>query len=111
MQDDTPESRPASPKADPTPPPPTDAELSRIARQAVHQPADARLDKQLVRMGLMDAADVAETQPAQPQDRPVAIDPELERLREELRRSRMILWLLVGVIVILAVAVVALLIR
>jgi hypothetical protein len=111
MHDDTPESRPASPKADPPPPPPTEAELSRIARQAVHQPADARLDKQLVRMGLMDAAEASETQPAEPASRPVAIDPELERLREELRRSRMILWLLVGVIVILAVVVVALLIR
>jgi hypothetical protein len=110
MHDDTPESRPHSPKAEPTPRP-TEAELSRIAREAVHQPPDARLDKQLIRMGLMDASDPAEPQPARPTSRPVAIDAELERLHEELRRTNVILWLLVGVTAILVVVVVVLLFR
>jgi hypothetical protein len=109
MHDDTPESRRQSPKAEPTPPP-TEAELSRIARQAVHQPPDARLDKQLVRMGLMDAPELAEPLPALPTSRPVEIDQELVRLREELRRLKVIIWLLVGVIAILAVVVIVLLI-
>ena len=110
MHDDPPESRPHSPKAEATPRP-TEAELSRIAREAVHQPPDARLDKQLVRMGLMDASEVGEPQPARPTSRPVAIDAELARLLEELRRTRVILWLLVGVTAILVVVVVALLVR
>jgi len=50
--DDTPEPRPRSPKAEPTSGP-TEAELSRIAREAVHQAPDSRLDKQLARMGLL----------------------------------------------------------
>ena len=107
MQDDTPESRPQPPKAEASRGP-TEAELSRIAREAVHQPPDARLDKQLVRMGLMDAPEPAESQPA---SRPVAKDPELERLRDELRRTRVTLWILVGVIAILFVVIVVLLFR
>jgi hypothetical protein len=110
MHDDTPDSRPHPPKAEPAPRP-TEAELSRIAREAVHQPADARLDKQLVRMGLMDASEPAEPQPVPPTSRPVAIEAELERLREELRRTRMALWLLVGATAILVVIVVVLLLR
>jgi len=109
MHDDTPESRPHSPKAEP-PPRPTEAELSRIAREAVHQPADARLDKQLVRMGLMDASQPVEPEPARPTSRPVAIDAELERLGAELRRTKVILWLLVGVTAILVIVVVVLLV-
>lgn len=108
MHDDTPESRPQSPNAEPTRGP-TEAELSRIAREAVHQPADARLDKQLVRMGVMDAPEGTEPRSTQPSSGPVAIDPTIERLREELRRTRMTQWLLVGVIAILAVIVVVLL--
>ena len=110
MQDDTPESRPQPPKAEPNRAP-TEAELSRIAREAVHQPPDARLDKQLVRMGLLDAPEAAEPQPAQPASRPVGVDPELGRLRDELRRTRMTLWMLVGVIAILAVVIVVLFFR
>ena len=110
MHDDTPASRPQAPKAVPTPRP-TDAELSRIAREAVHQPPDARLDKQLVRMGLMDASEPAEPQPARLTGRPVAIDAELERLREELRRAKVILWLFVGATAILVVVVVVQLFR
>jgi hypothetical protein len=110
MHDDTPESRPHPSKPEPIRAP-TEAELSRIAREAVHQPPDARLDKQLVRMGLMDAPEPAEPQPPQPTSHPVAIDPELERLRDELRRTKVALWILVGVSAILAVVIVALLFR
>jgi hypothetical protein len=92
-------------------PQPTDADLSRIAREAVHQPADARLDKQLIRLGLLDPSEPAEPQPARPTIRPVAIDAELERLREELRRTKVIVWLLVALIAILAVAVVVLVVQ
>ena len=110
MHDDAPASRPTPPKTLPTSPP-TEAELSRIAREAVHQPPDARLDKELVRMGLMDAPGTAGSLSAQPTSRQVAIDPELVRVREELRRLKVILSLLVGAIAILAVVVVVLLIR
>jgi hypothetical protein len=110
MHDDTPESQPRSPKVEGTPRP-TEAELSRIAREAVHQPPDARLDKQLVRMGLLDASEPAEPQPARPTSRPVANDTELERLREDLRRARMGLALLAGITAVLAFVVVLLLSR
>ena len=110
MDDDTSEIRPKSPKAEPAPGP-TDAELSRIARQAVHQPPDARLDKQLARMGLLDEAERAATQPGQQASPSVAIDPELVRLRGNLRRARLIIWALVALSALLAVVVVALLIR
>jgi hypothetical protein len=110
MDADTPKSRTQAPRAEP-PPTPSEAELSRIAREAVHQPADARLDKQLARMGLIDVPEGAETQAGHPAARAIAVDPELERLRQDLRRLRSILWALVGVIVVLAIAVVVLLIR
>lgn len=108
--DDTPEPRARSPKAEPTSGP-TEAELSRIAREAVHQAPDSRLDKQLARMGLLDAEAAAEPHPGRPASGPTATDPEAERLRIELRRSKAMLRMLVVVIVILAVAVVALLAR
>lgn len=108
--DDTPKSRPRSPKAEPTPAP-TEGELSRIARAAIRQPPDPRLDKQLARMGLMDTSQPGEPQPGQPTGRSVVIGPELERLRKELRRIEVILWVLVAVIGILAVMVMVLLFR
>jgi hypothetical protein len=108
--DDTPRSRPRSPKAEPTPAP-TDGELSRIAREAVRQPPDPRLDKQLERMGLMDTSEPAEPQPGQPTGRSVVIGPEFERLHKELRYIEVILWVLVAAIGILAVMVVVLLFR
>ena len=110
MDDDLPESRPNPGKGQPAPAL-TEAELSRIAREAVHQPADARLDKQLVRLGLMDAAEPAALGPSGAVSPPVATDPELLRLREELRRMRVLLGLLVGIIAVLAIALVVLLIR
>jgi hypothetical protein len=110
MDDDTPEIRPQSTNVGPTPGP-TEAELSRIARQAVRQPADARLDKQLARMGLLEASEPAGPKPGQPTGGSVVIDPDLERLRKELRRTRLILWVLVAATLVLAVIVVVLLIR
>lgn len=110
MDDDTSEVRSQTPKAEPTPGP-TDAELSRIARQAVHQPPDARLDKQLARMGLLDEPEPGATQPNQLVGSSVAADPQLERLRGDLRRARLIIWALVALSALLAVVVVALLIR
>jgi hypothetical protein len=110
MHDDAPDSRPVPSKGQPSQPL-TEAELSRIAREAVHQPADARLDKQLVRMGLMDASETATPELAETTSRPVAIDPEVARLREELRRMRRSLALLIGIIAVLGILVVVLLVR
>jgi hypothetical protein len=95
-------------KTEPTPTPtPTDAELSRIAREAVRQPADPRLDKQLERMGLTEspAATAAQAKAH------AAIDPTVEALQGRLRRVESIVWVLVVTVAILAVAVVVLLFR
>jgi hypothetical protein len=54
MDDVAPDGEPQPASAAPNPGQ-TDAELSRIAREAVHQAPDPRLDKQLERMGLLDA--------------------------------------------------------
>jgi hypothetical protein len=104
--DETPTSQPQSTKAEHTPAP-TDAELSRIAREAVRQPADPRLDKQLARMGLSDAP--APTAPAA--SGPAAIDPTVEGLQRRLRRLESVVWVLVAAVGILAVAVIVLLLR
>jgi hypothetical protein len=104
--DETPTSPSTSTKGASTPVP-TDAELSRIAREAVRQPADPRLDKQLERMGLTDApATTASAEKAH-----VAIDPTVEALQGRLRRVESIVWLLVVAVAILAVAVALLLLR
>ena len=101
MPDDKPKPQPTAP--------PSEAELSRIAREAVHQPADARLDRQLIRMGVIDADEppvgvVAASQPA-------AADQALVDLQEEIRRTKRLVWLLLGVILILAIVIVGLLVR
>ena len=104
--DETPASSSQSTKAGTTPAP-TDAELSRIAREAVRQPADPRLDKQLERMGLTDApATTASSSKAH-----AAIDPTVEALQGRLRRAESIVRVLVVAVVVLAVAVVVLLLR
>jgi hypothetical protein len=104
-QDGEPQPAPAAPT-----PAQTDAELSRIAREAVHQAPDPRLDKQLERMGLLDAADSPEPASARATAGADA-GAEVERLREELRRSRANVWMLVAACAVLAIAVVVLLIR
>ena len=108
--DDRPKGRRRSPNAE-SMPAPTEAELSRIAREAVRQPPDPRLDKELARMGLTETAELAEAQPGQSRSRSVAAGPELERLRAKVGRIERILWVLVAVTVILAVLVVVLFIR
>jgi hypothetical protein len=104
--DETPKRPPQPTKAEPTPAP-TDAELSRIAREAVRQPADPRLDKQLERMGLTDAP----APPTPSANAPVAIDTTVEALQRRLRRVESIVWVLVVAVGILAVAVVVQLLR
>ena len=110
MDDDVTEPRPVPQKGQPAAPL-TEAELSRIAREAVHQPADARLDKQLARLGLVDDAEPSAAPTAGPTSSQVEIDPELTRLREELRRMRLFLALLVAIIAVLGIVVVVLLVR
>ena len=110
MDDEAPTSRPASPKAE-LPRELTDAELSRIARQAVHQAPDPGLDRQLARMGIADASDVREGLTARPASRPAAIELELTRLRDELRRLKAIAWGLAAVIAMLVALVIVLLAR
>jgi hypothetical protein len=105
-QDETTESQTISPRTEPTPAP-TEAELSRIAREAVRQPADPRLDKQLERMGLTDAP----APPASSASTHIAIDPTVEALQRRLRRVESIVWLLVAVVGIRAVVAVVLLLR
>ena len=108
--DEPPKSRPRPTKPEALPAP-TEAELSRIAREAVRQSADPRLDSELARMGLGEAAPARDAQAGQTRGRPATVDPELERLRGQLRGTEMIMRTLVVVTVILAIAVVLLLIR
>ena len=107
--DDPSTSRARSSKTEPAPAL-TEAELSRIARQAVRQPADPRLDSELARMGL-GAAEPHDPLPGQPRARPVAAGPELERLGKQVRRLERVVWVLAGATVVLALAVVFLLVR
>jgi hypothetical protein len=104
--DETPVRPPQPTKTDPTHAP-SEAELSRIAREAVRQPADPRLDKQLERMGLTDAPAPTAT----PTNVQVASDPTVEALGHRLRRVESIVWVLVVAVGVLAVAVVVLLLR
>jgi uncharacterized membrane protein len=110
--DETPMSRPPAPKADPTPTP-SEAELSRIAREAVRQPADPRLDKQLERMGLTDAPAAHPTAASSvaPTTGPVAEDPRFADVERRLRRVESMAWVLLAIVVVLAVAVIFLLAR
>lgn len=109
MDDDIPKTRPRPPKPEPTQGL-SEAELSRMAREAVHQAPDSRIDKQLARMGLIDGES---TEPGlrQPTNAATVAPPELESLRKELRRAQAMLWVLVAVAAVLAVVVVVLLVR
>ncbi|MEO8572236.1 MAG: hypothetical protein ABI553_11145 [Chloroflexota bacterium] len=110
MDDEVPPTRPWSPKAA-VPRELTEAELSRIARQAVHQAPDPGLDRQLARMGLTDPAPSGGGLTAEPASRPAAVEPELAHLRNELRRLKAVGWGLAGIIAILVVLVIVLLAR
>jgi hypothetical protein len=90
---------------------PSDAELSRIAREAVHQQADPRLDRHLARLGAVDASDAVGAQPGRSTGRSTASDAELERLNASIRRLRMIVAGLVFAVGVLAGIVVILLLR
>jgi hypothetical protein len=110
-QDEAPKGRPRTSKPiAPAASGPTEEELSRIARQAVRQPADPRLDSELARMGLGDS-DSVEAHPTQPRARAAAIGPELDKLHGEVKRLERMVWGLVVVTAILVVAVVYLLAR
>jgi hypothetical protein len=108
--DETSMSGPRPPKAATTAAP-SDAELSRIAREAVHQPADPRLDRHLARLGAVDASDVAEAQPGRSTSRSSAADAEIEHLNDRIRQLRMVVGGLVFTVGVLAGIVVILLLR
>jgi hypothetical protein len=87
----------------------SEAELSRIAREAVRQPADPRMDRQLARMGLTDEPDAASRPVAQPSTSSAqsSIDAHvLERLERRLRRLEIVAVLLVVAVVVLAAVLV-----
>ena len=62
------------------------AELSRAARDAVRQPADPRIDRQLARMGLADDEDTAQNGPRVPAHGVRTED--VDRIEEELAATR-----------------------
>jgi hypothetical protein len=109
-QEETSMSQPQSPKAEPLAAP-NEAELSRIAREAVHQPADPRLDRQLARMGVMESAGPAAGSPSQAISQPVVSGAEVELLGARVRRLEMIAGVLAVAVVVLAVIAIALLVR
>jgi hypothetical protein len=106
--DETSMSGPRPPKAAPTAAP-TDAELSRIAREAVHQPADPRLDRHLARLGAVGASETVDAERGQSTSRPSASGAEVERLNGTIRRLEMVIMVLVVAVAILAVTAVVLL--
>jgi len=101
---------PRSPKAEPIATP-NERELSRIAREAVHQPPDPRLDRQLARLGATEASEPAEALPDQPTNASIVAGSELERLDRRLRRVEMILGALAVTVGILALIEAILLFR
>jgi uncharacterized membrane protein len=62
-------------------------------------------------MGLLDAPDLAGSERGQARGRSLAIDPEIERLRSDLRRTQRVVWVLAAATAVLAVLVVISLIR
>jgi hypothetical protein len=75
-----------TPSAEPTPEELQAAELSRAAREAVRQPADPRIDRQLARMGLADDEDTAQSGVRAPV-RGVRVE-DIDRLEAELAATR-----------------------
>jgi hypothetical protein len=98
--DETSISGPGPPKAPMAAP--TDAELSRIAREAVHQPADPRLDRHLARLGAVEVAEAVDARPGQPTTRSSVSDAELERLSARIRRLELVTGVLVAAVAGLA---------
>jgi hypothetical protein len=85
---DDPGTPPAEPTdvAEPTPEELQAAELSRAAREAVRQPADPRIDRQLARMGLADDEDTTQNGLRAPARSVRAED--VDRIEEELAATR-----------------------
>lgn len=108
--DDSSPNGPSVPTKPPTPEP-SEGELSRMAREAVRQPPDPRLDKQLARLGLTDADPAADSRTPQQAARSAELEAQIAGLREQLRRAQLGSWALAGVAAILAVVVVVLLAR
>jgi hypothetical protein len=110
----TPATPVTSSKAEPRPAP-TDAELSRMAREAVHQEPDPHLDRHLQRMGLVDSPDAADTRPRdlrQPVAPPVeSWGPSVEILDRRLRRAELSIGVLGIALVVLALIELVQLIR
>lgn len=78
---------PAGPTdAEPTPEELQAAELSRAARDAVRQPADPRIDRQLARMGLADDDDATHNGP-RTAARAIRAE-DVDRIEEELAATR-----------------------
>ena len=75
-----------TPTAEPTPEELQAAELSRAAREAVRQPADPRIDRQLARMGLADDEDPTQNGP-RASARSVRAE-DVDRIEEELTATR-----------------------
>jgi len=75
-----------APEAEPTPEELQAAELSRAAREAVRQPADPRIDRQLARMGLADDEDPTQNGLRAPARGARAED--VDRIDEELAAAR-----------------------
>ena len=88
---------------------PSDAELSRIAREAVHQQADPRLDRHLARLGAVDPSEAADAQAGRSTGRSSAADVEIERLNGKIRRLETVIAVLVVAVALLAVIAVVLL--
>jgi len=105
MDDETLATRPGAPPVEPTP---SDAELSRIAREAVRQPADPRMDRQLAKMGLTDdpAASAGRSGAVTAADLSKATH-QLGRLQGRVRRLEIGVILLAIAVVVLAAALVA----
>ena len=75
-----------SPTGEPTPEELQAAELSRAAREAVRQPADPRIDRQLARMGLADDGDPTQDGP-RAAARSVRAE-DVDRIEKELAATR-----------------------
>ncbi|MEO8436990.1 MAG: hypothetical protein ABI562_00930 [Chloroflexota bacterium] len=97
-----------SPKAEPIAAS-NEAELSRLARDVVHQPPDPRLDRQLARMG--ETSESAQARSVQPTGPSAASDSELQRLDAKLGRIELILRVVIAAVLILALIEVVLLVR
>lgn len=88
----------------------SEQELSRIAREAVRQGPDPRLDKQLARMGL--GGDAQPSRSARPGDAPSAeIAGQLDALARRLARAEAMVVVLAIVVAALAVGLTVLLVR